>query len=31
MLPHESYNMLYAHDMGDESYGGYDCEDDWEE
>ena len=29
MLPHEGYNMLYAQDMGDESYGGgYNCEDD---
>ena len=30
MLPHEGYNMLYAQDMGDESYGGgYECEDDF--
>lgn len=29
MLPHEGYNMLYAQDMGNESYGGgYNCEDD---
>lgn len=28
-IPHEGYNMLYAQDMGDESYGGgYNCEDD---